>query len=154
MGKCPLINSNCTQCLYLSPFHQPLPPGPDPIGEKNAPGDDEPLINSNCTQCLSLSPFHQHIYIIVGGCNGFYGNELIVGKYQLWWFHKLWEAFILIVGGFKCHIPPIAMLHLPLLSLDGSVEGNWPVWCVGSKELLIICPKKRARKPENTPLYW
>ena len=34
MGKCPLINSNCTQCLSLSPFHQPLPPGPDPIGEK------------------------------------------------------------------------------------------------------------------------
>ena len=34
MGKCPLINSNCTQCLSLYPFHQLLPPGQDPIGEK------------------------------------------------------------------------------------------------------------------------
>merc|ERR1712240_113522 len=33
--------------------------GPDPIGEKTAPGDDGPLLNSNCSQCLSLSPFHQ-----------------------------------------------------------------------------------------------
>ena len=32
-----LINSNCTQCLSLSPFHKPLPLGPDPIGEKNRP---------------------------------------------------------------------------------------------------------------------
>merc|ERR1712004_937249 len=32
-----LINSNCTQCLSLSPFHKPLPPGPDPIGEKTRP---------------------------------------------------------------------------------------------------------------------
>ena len=30
-------NSNCTQCLSLYPFHKPLPPGPDPIGEKNRP---------------------------------------------------------------------------------------------------------------------
>ena len=30
-------SSNCTQCLSLSPFHKPLPPGPDPIGEKNRP---------------------------------------------------------------------------------------------------------------------
>ena len=28
---------DCTQCLSLSPFHKPLPPGPDPIGEKNRP---------------------------------------------------------------------------------------------------------------------
>ena len=28
---------DCTQCLSLSPFHKPLPPGPDPIGEKTAP---------------------------------------------------------------------------------------------------------------------
>ena len=30
----PLINSYCTQCLSLYPFHQLLPPGQDPIGEK------------------------------------------------------------------------------------------------------------------------
>ena len=68
------------QCLSLSPFHKPLPPGPDPIGEKTAPGDDEPLINSNCTQCLSLSPFHQHIYLIVGGFNVFLWERINCGK--------------------------------------------------------------------------
>ena len=50
-------NSNCTQCLSLSPFHKPLPLGPDPIGEKNCPGDDEPLINRNCTQCSQWPKF-------------------------------------------------------------------------------------------------
>merc|ERR1711952_211892 len=29
------------------------------------------------------------------------------------------------------------MLHLPLLSIDGSVDGNWPVWCVGSKRTIL-----------------
>ena len=62
-------------CLF--PFHQPLPPGPDPIGEKTAPGDDEPLINSKCTQCLAVSPI-----VIVGGFNGVYGNGLIVGGFN------------------------------------------------------------------------
>ena len=34
------------QCLSHSPFHKPLPPGPDPIGGKNAHGDDE-LVSIN-----------------------------------------------------------------------------------------------------------
>ena len=41
--------------------------------------------------------------------------------------------------------PPIAMLHLPLLSLDGSVEGNWPVWCVGSKRTIDNMSQKNVQ---------
>ena len=50
------------------------------------------------------------------------------------------------MGGFKCHIPPIAMLHLPLLSLDGSVEGDWPVWCVGSKRTIDNMSQKTCKE--------
>ena len=57
------------------------------------------------------------------------------------------------MGGFKCHIPPIAMLHLPLLSLDGSVEGNWPVWCVGSKRTIDNMSQKTCKEARKyTPV--
>ena len=49
--------------------------------------------------------------------------------------------------------PPIAMLHLPLLSLDGSVEGNWPVWCVGSKRTIDNMSQKTCKEARKyTPV--
>ena len=58
------------------------------------------------------------------------------------------------MGGFKCHIPPIAMLHLPLLSLDGSVEGNWPVWCVGSKRTIGNMSQKMCKEAKGVVNVW
>ena len=34
VGNCYISNSNCTQCLSPAACHQPLPPGPDPLGKK------------------------------------------------------------------------------------------------------------------------
>ena len=45
------------------------------------------------------------------------------------------------------------MLHLPLLSLDGSVEGNWPVWCVGSKRTIDNMSQKTCKEARKyTPV--
>ena len=45
------------------------------------------------------------------------------------------------------------MLHLPLLSLDGSVEGNWPVWCVGSKRTIDNMSQKTCMETRKyTPV--
>ena len=45
------------------------------------------------------------------------------------------------------------MLHLPLLSLDGSVEGNWPVWCVGSKRTIGNMSQKMCKEARKyTPV--
>ena len=72
-----------------------------------------PTSNVQCTMYIRIVGGFNGFYgngLIVGGFNGFYGNRLIVGgflivgKYKLWLFHKLWEAFIVIVGGFKCHM--------------------------------------------------
>ena len=35
--NCYISNSNCTQCVSLSAFRQPLLPGPDPLGKKTPP---------------------------------------------------------------------------------------------------------------------
>ena len=45
--------SNCTQCLYLSAYRQPLPPGPDSLGKKTPPAT-----TSRCQ--IATVPLAQH----------------------------------------------------------------------------------------------
>ena len=52
------INSNCTQCVSLSPFHKPLPPGPDPIGEKNRPRRRRVAAKSQLYPVFTLAQVH------------------------------------------------------------------------------------------------
>ena len=56
----PATTSRCQIATVPSVYLMPLPPGPDPLGEKRPSGDDESLANSNCMERLREFQLKMH----------------------------------------------------------------------------------------------